>query len=106
MVAIAETEKKDDGWYQCTAVNPVGSATTRARLQVVMPKEIPSAPIMPQLRIPYPGRTIVPEYDILFSKFFFFIFFPGLSLILPDLNLMLDLTNDPSYGQENLTTIC
>ena len=65
MVAIAETEKKDDGWYQCTAVNPVGSATTRARLQVVLPKEIPPAPIMPQLHIPFPGRVIVPEYELL-----------------------------------------
>ena len=64
MIAIAEAEKKDDGWYQCTAVNTVGSATTRARLQVVLPKETPPPPpIMPQLRIPYPGRTIVPEYD-------------------------------------------
>ena len=70
MVAIAEAEKKDDGWYQCTAVNPVGSATTRARLQVVLPKEIPPAPIMQQLRIPYPGRTIVPEYELLILCFF------------------------------------
>ena len=65
MVAIAETEKKDDGWYQCTAYNSVGSAATRARLQVVMPKEIPTVPMMPQLRIPYPGRMIMPEYEIL-----------------------------------------
>ena len=41
MVAIAEAEKKDDGWYQCTAVNPVGSAATRARLQVLFPQEKP-----------------------------------------------------------------
>ena len=77
MVAIAEAEKKDDGWYQCTAVNPVGSATTRARLQVVLPKEIPLAPVMPQLRIPYPGRTIVPEYELFilrsFNSFIYFI---------------------------------
>ena len=66
MVAIAEAEKKDDGWYQCTAVNSVGSAATRARLQVVLPKETPSTPIMPKLQIPYPGRVIVPEYDIFY----------------------------------------
>ena len=64
MVAIAEAEKKDDGWYQCTAYNVVGSAATRARLQVVMPKEIPTAPMMPQLILPYPGRTILPEYEL------------------------------------------
>ena len=81
MVAIAEADKKDDGWYQCTATNPVGSAATRARLQVVMPKEIPSAPIMSQLRLPYPGRTIVPEYE---NSFFivFVLFFVAFSLYL------------------------
>ena len=63
MVAIAEAEKRDDGWYQCTAYNLVGSAATRARLQVVMPKEIPTAPVMPPLHIPHPGRIIQPEYE-------------------------------------------
>ena len=62
MVAIAEAQKKDDGWYQCTAVNSVGSAATRARLQVVMPKEITPASSMPQLFLPHPGR-IIPEYE-------------------------------------------
>ena len=61
MIAIAEAEKKDDGWYQCTAVNSVGSATTRARLQVIMPKEITPTPLIPQLQIPHPGRIILPE---------------------------------------------
>ena len=66
MVAIAEAEKKDDGWYQCTAVNPVGSAATRARLQVLFPQEKPPEPIMPKLQIPYPGRVILPEYEFEF----------------------------------------
>ena len=69
MVAIAEAEKKDDGWYQCTAVNTVGSAATRARLQVVLPKEAPTTNVMPKLQIPYPGRVIVPEYDLFIIMF-------------------------------------
>ena len=64
MVAIAEAQKKDDGWYQCTAVNCVGSAATRARLQVALPKEISPASAMPQIFIPHPGR-IIPEYEIM-----------------------------------------
>ncbi len=49
-----------DGWYQCTAFNAAGSATTRARVAVDVPREEPRPPQPPKLDLPR-GRVIEPE---------------------------------------------
>ena len=62
-VTLTDCDRQEsDGWYQCTAVNAVGSAATRARLHVTVP---PLPPLQPQpdfhLHIPHTGRIIEPE---------------------------------------------
>ena len=65
-VRILDAQRKDDGWYQCTAVNPVSSAATRARLQVVAPPSPPpqTKPHVPIFQIPTTGRILEPEYVV------------------------------------------
>jgi len=50
-----------DGWYQCTAFNCAGTATTRARVQVEKPPEPEPKPPATRLDIPRTGRVIEPE---------------------------------------------
>ena len=51
-----------DGWYQCTAYNRAGAATTRGRLAVRRPELPPQPRAAPvQLHLPRERRVIEPE---------------------------------------------
>ncbi len=51
-----------DGWYQCTAYNKVGAATTRGRLVVRKPEVLPQQPQPVRINIPKQKRVLPPEY--------------------------------------------
>ena len=62
-VAVARSlQGVHDGWYQCTAYNQAGAATTRGRLAVRRPEPPPqpkAAPVL--LNLPRERRVIEPE---------------------------------------------
>ncbi len=59
-LVLHSVRPEDDGWYQCTAFNAAGSATTRARMAVQVPREEPQPQQPPKLDLPR-GRVIQPE---------------------------------------------
>ncbi|XP_046554796.1 myopalladin-like [Haliotis rubra] len=57
---IDQVVPSDNAWFQCSAVNVAGTATTRAKLVVQVEAKSPK----PEKKISYPKRTVSPHYEI------------------------------------------